>query len=334
MPSWRPDSTAEVDVVEEVARHVGYANLGMAVPNSTTHGRLSSRQHRRRLLRDVLVGLGISEAITESFLSDAVLASAGLPLDVIRITNPLVVGEDVLRPSMRPGLLNAIAFNESHRRLGVCLFEVGHVYPPGDRSTELPPEYEGLAVVLAGRDATHAIVLWRELAHALGFGARVDQSLVPVGLHPSRSATLSIGREVVGAVGEIHPSVLASFGVSERVAWLELDLTRLLANDAKIALWKPTSRYPSSDFDLAFVLADTVPAEKLEKVIRQAAGNLLVDLALFDSYRGSGVADGSRSLAYRLRLQALDHTLADAEVVAVREKIVTVAAKLGARLRA
>ena len=334
LPSWRPDSTAEVDVVEEVARHVGYATLGKAVPNSTMHGRLSGRQQRRRLLRDVLIGLGISEAITETFLSDAVLAATGLPVDVIRITNPLVVGEDVLRPSMRPGLLNAIAFNESHRRYGVCLFEVGHVYPPGDRSTELPPEYEGLAVVLAGRDASDAVVLWRELTAALGFGARVDQSLVPAGLHPSRSATLSVGRDVVGSVGEIHPSVLLSFGVSERVAWLELDLTRLLANDAKVALWRPTSRYPSSDFDLAFVLDDTVPAEKLEKVIRQASGNLLIDLALFDSYRGTGVAHGSRSLAYRLRLQALDHTLADAEVVAVREKIVTVAAKLGAQLRA
>lgn len=333
LPSWRPDSSAEIDVVEEVARHYGYENLGSMVPNSTMHGCLSGHQQRRRSLRQVLLGLGLSEAITDSFLSDATLRAAGLADDAIHITNPLVAGEDVLRPSMRPGLLKTVAFNESHRRVGISLFEVGHVYPPGDRTTELPAEYEGLAVALAGRDAAAAMSLWRELVAAMGFGARVDQSVVPLGLHPTRSATLSIGRDVVGAVGEIHPLVREAFGVTERVAWLELDLSRLLALEPKVAQWKATSRYPSTDFDLAFVLSETVPAEKLDKAIRQASGSLLVDLVLFDVYRGAGVVDGARSLAYRLRLQAGDHTLTDTQAGAVRAKIVTVAAKLGAHLR-
>ncbi|MCU1367052.1 MAG: pheT [Ilumatobacteraceae bacterium] len=338
LPSWRPDSTAEIDVVEEVARHYGYDKLGKAVPKSTEpdatgHGRLSAVQLRRRTLRQVLLGHGLDEAITDTFLSPADLLAAGLAVDAIRVTNPLVVGEDLLRPSMRAGMLKAITFNESHRGTGVALFEIGHVYPPGDRSTELPPEYEGLAVALAGQDATAAMTLWRELVNTMGFGARVDQSLVPAGMHPTRSATLSIGRDVVGAVGEIHPDVLDAFGVTERVAWLELDLSRLLANEPKIAQWKPTSRYPSTDFDLAFVVADTTPAEKIDKAIRQAGGALLVDLALFDSYRGAGVPDGSRSLAYRLRLQAMDRTLTDAETGEVRVKVIAAATKLGAVLR-
>jgi phenylalanyl-tRNA synthetase beta chain len=333
LPSWRPDSSSEIDVVEEVARHFGYAKLGMIMPNSTMHGRLDGRQFRRRALRQVLLGVGLSEAITDSFLSDTALVRAGLSDDAIHVTNPLVADEDVLRPSMRAGLLKTVAFNESHRCFGISLFEIGHVYPPGDRSTELPPEYEGLAVVLAGRDATAAMSLWREIAAVMGFGARVDQSIIPVGLHPTRSATLSIGRDVVGALGEIHPNVLAAFDVSERVAWLELDLSRLLASEPKVPQWKATSRYPSTDFDLAFTLADSVPAEKLDKVIRQGGGSLLVDLALFDVYRGLGSADFSRSLAYRLRLQATDHTLTDADVAAVRAKIVALAGKLGARLR-
>lgn len=333
LPSWRPDSTAEIDVVEEVARHFGYDRLGSLVPNSTMHGRLSEYQHRRRLLREILVGLGFNEAITDSFLSDATLAAAWLSDDAIHVTNPLVADEDVLRPSMRPGLLKAVAFNESHRRFGMSLFEVGHVYPPGDRSTELPPEYEGLALALAGRDATAAMSVWRELVGSMGFGARVDQGTVPRGLHPTRSATLSIGRDVVGAVGEIHPTVLENLGVSERVAWLELDLSRLMAITPKVPQWKPTSRYPSSDFDLAFVLDDSIPAERLDKAIRQGAGSLLVDLSLFDIYRGAGVDEGKRSLAYRLRVQASDHTLTDVEVNALRVKIVALAAKLGAHLR-
>ena len=108
----------------------------------------------------------------------------------------------------------------------------------------------------------------------------------------------------------------------------------LLATEPKPARWKPTSRHPSSDLDLAFTLDEEIPAEKLEKAIRQGAGNLLVGIELFDTYRGSGVAAGTRSLAYRLRLQAADRTLTDADTAAVVAQVRAAAAKLGATLRA
>jgi phenylalanyl-tRNA synthetase beta chain len=156
---------------------------------------------------------------------------------------------------------------------------------------------------------------------------------VPDGLHPTRSATLSLGRDVVGAVGEIHPDVLDAFGVTERVAWLELDLTAMLAIEPKVPQWKPISRFPSTDLDLAFVVPDTVSADKVDKAIRQAGAGLLVDLALFDVFRGPGIEAGARSLAYRLRLQAPDRTLTDAEVAAVKDKAAAGLAKMGATLR-
>ncbi len=333
LPSWRTDSHAEIDVVEEVARHYGYDTIGTAVPRSSMHGRLSGVQHRRRRLREVLLGIGLDEAITDTFLHADDLVRASLPGDAIRVTNPLQADEDVLRPSMRPGLLRALAFNESHRRPGVRLFEIGHVYPPGDRVSDLPPEYEGLAVALAGGTAPAAMAVWRELASAMGFGARVDQGKVPTGLHPTRSATLSIGRDIVGSVGEIHPDVLDAFGVSERVAWLELDLSVLLAAEPKIVQWKPISRFPSTDIDLAFQVPDTVAAERVDRAIRQSAAGLLASLRLFDVFRGSGVAEGNRSLAYRLRLQASDRTLTDADIAAVRDKAIAAVVKLGGALR-
>ncbi len=151
LPTWRPDSTDEVDVIEEIARHYGYDRLGKAVPHSPSHGGLTVRQQRRRRLREVLLGLGISEAMPNPFLAPDTLAKAGLDGPTINITNPLVVEESVLRTSLRPGLLESVAFNESHRRFGARLFEIGHVYPPGDG--ELPDEYEALCVVLAGADA-------------------------------------------------------------------------------------------------------------------------------------------------------------------------------------
>ena len=167
----------------------------------------------------------------------------------------------------------------------------------------------------------------------MGVGARIDQARVPPGLHATRSATLVAGRDVIGAVGEVAPDVLEAFDIAERVAVLELDLALVLGQEPKPAQWKPTSRHPSSDLDLAFLLADDVPAEKLDKAIRQGAGALLVDLELFDVYRGAGVGAGRRSLAYRLRLQAADRNLTDADVADVRAKVTAAAAKLGAELR-
>ncbi len=331
VPSWRPDCTGEVDIIEEVARQYGYGKVGKTVPKSTMHGRLSPLQARRRQLREVLLGLGIDEAMPNPFLADDDLVRAGLGGPALRILNSLVAEESVLRTTLRPGLLKAVAFNESHRRLEVSLFEIGNAYPPGDG--ELPDEYEELAVVLAGRDAMAAMDVWRELAATMGFGARVDQSKPPAGLHPTRSATLSLGRDAIGVVGEVHPDVLDAFGIDERVAVLELNLSVLLANDAKVPMWKPTSRFPSSDLDLAFVTPDSVTAEKVDKAIKQASGALLVDLTLFDVYRGAGVPAGNRSLAYRLRLQALDRTLSESELTDLRTKVIAGVAKLGATIR-
>jgi len=331
VPSWRPDCAMEIDLVEEVARHYGYELLGKTVPKSTLPGGLSGVQQRRRRLRDVLLGLGLSEAMPHPFLAADELQKAGLPPDAVRLANPLVVGDDILRTSLRPGLLKALAFNESHRRPGVALFEIGHVYPPSD--DVLPAEYEALAVVIAGADAPEAVAVWRELAAAMGWGARLDQGTVPPGLHPARSATLSLGRDVIGAVGELHPDAAEAFEVDERVALLELNLTVLLAAEPRVPQWKPTSRFPSSDLDLAFIVPDKVTAERVDKGIRQAAGALLVDLVVFDVYRGQGVPDGHRSLAFRLRLQAADRTLTDEDVASMRSKVEAAAGKMGATLR-
>ncbi len=331
LPTWRPDSTAEIDVIEEIARHFGYERLGKTVPKSVVHGGLSARQQRRRLAREVLLGLGISEAMPNPFLAPDTLERAGLPTESLRVTNPLVADESVLRTSLRPGLLQAIAYNESHRRSGVRLFEIGHVYPPGDG--ELPDEYESLAVVMAGAEAPDAIAVWRDLADALGTGARIDQSRVPDGMHPTRSAVLQAGRDPLGGVGEVHPAVLSRFDVAERVAILEIDLDQLLDREPKPTQWKATSRYPSSDLDLAFVVPEAVAAERVDKAIRQGAGNLLVDVTLFDVYRGDRVPDGTRSLAYRLRLQAADRNLTDGDIAEVRRAVEAAATKLGADLR-
>jgi phenylalanyl-tRNA synthetase beta chain len=331
VPSWRPDCEGEVDLIEEVARHHGYHRIEKVVPLSPVHGHLSVTQTRRRHLRQVLLGLGISEAMPNPFLGPDTAASAGVDLPMMRITNPLVSDESVLRTSLRPGLLRAIAFNESHRRSGARLFEIGHVYPAG--TGELPEETEMLCVVLAGAEAPAAVALWREVASALGIGARLDQDNPPSGLHATRSASLLAGKTRIGAIGEIDPGVAEAFEISERVAVLELDLSAVLDAAPAPAKWSAISRAPSSDVDFAFVLSEEIPAQRIDRAIRQGAGALLVSVTLFDVFRGGSLEPGFRSLAYRVRLQAPDRTLTEADLSDKRAAIIASVAKAGGVLR-
>jgi phenylalanyl-tRNA synthetase beta chain len=335
IPSWRPDSQTEIDVIEEIARHVGYERLGRTVPRSTEAGRLTPRQSRRRALRQVLYGLGISEAMPNPFLAPGDLARAGLEPLGLRIANPLVAEESILRTSLRPGLFAALAYNASHRNDDISLFELGHTYRPAE--TPLPDEREVVAVALAGREGPAAVPVLDEIASGLGLADRVtiDQPATATlpGMHPGRSAVVWADGAEVGVVGEIDPGVLEDFGIPGRVAWLELDLTVLLDLDPVIPQWRPVSRYPSSDIDLAFVVPDAVAAAMVQAALAGPAADLLVELELFDVYRGPGIDDDHRSLAYRLRLQAPDRTLTDAEVGAIRDQAIAAVVALGATLR-
>jgi phenylalanyl-tRNA synthetase beta chain len=335
VPSRRPDCTTEIDVIEEVARHVGYDALGKIVPSSPQPGRLSGHQRDRRLAREVMVGAGCTEAMPNAFLAPGDLTRAGLPDDGLSIANPLVAEESVLRTSLLPGLLRSVAYNASHRRIGVRLFELGHVYRRPPAGHLLPDEREVLAAALAGAEAPAAVALWLEVAAALAVRDVSIQAAEIAGLHPTRAAELrAVDGTLIGALGEVDPDVASAHGIAERVAWLEVDLGVLLERPHGNVQSAPVSRQPSSDTDLAFVLADAVPAARLTEALRTAGTPLVVDLALFDVYRGPGVAPHHRSLAYRLRLQATDRTLTDADLVEVRNACVAAASALGAVLRA
>jgi phenylalanyl-tRNA synthetase beta chain len=341
VPSWRYDSSTEIDVVEEVGRMHGYSALGKTLPASAHTGRLTERQLERRRLRTLLAGLGLSEAMPLPFLAPGQLERCGLPDDGIEIANPLVAEESVLRTSLLPGLVGALATNAARRNTGVRLWEIGHVFrrPGGDGTgadvpvirdadrkggassdDELPDEGEALAVAIGGGDAADAVHVWRAIEEALVVeGVRVVNAEL-AGLHPTRAARL-VGPddEAVGAVGEIDPAVLERHSIGERVGWLEIDLDVLLALPHGQPVHRPVSRFPSSDIDLAFEVDEAVSATDVEATLRSAAGERLAWVKLFDVYRGVGITEGRRSLAFTLRLEALDHTLTDAEVAQVRQ---------------
>jgi phenylalanyl-tRNA synthetase beta chain len=391
VPTNRPDVRHEPygvdDVIEEIARTFGYSNVPRHTPTWPQPGGLTSLQRSRRLVKDVLVGLGSSEGWTDTFVSAAAHADVGLTGDAVRVANPLDAEKPFLRRSLMPGLLGALSYNASRRQGDIRLFEVGVVFShPGEGAprvveragaggaerAELPGERELLSGVFAGDgdDARTAVAAWHVVAETLrldgvrlvppgsgdgdggaGAGGATRLDAVLPGLHPTRSARLVAhdvaGEEVVvGAVGEIDPDVASTFGlthvagagsVAHRVGWLEVDLGVLFDErrvPRRATVVGAVSRFPSSDIDLAFVVGDAHPADAVSDTLRRAAGDLLESVRLFDVYRGPGIDDGSRSLAYRLRFCSPERTLTDEDVGALRANCIeAVETEYGAVLR-
>jgi phenylalanyl-tRNA synthetase beta chain len=359
-PDIRPAPMGEADLAEEVARTYGYARLPRRHPAWPQPGRLTPYQRERRRIKDVLCGLGASEAWTAAFVTEADQLAAGFAPPYVEITNPLVESECFLRSSMAPGLVQAVLYNADRRQGDVRLFEVGSVFrlsevPDGDGP--LAVEEERLCAVFAGEgdDAWSAVAAWRTVADALGLvGWKMEQGPRRGGgarvSHEFRSAAL-VGppaggrarRVVLGEVGELDPTFVETFGLvgtdgrPRRVGWLDLDLAKVLDPDTarrKPLQSAPISRFPSSDFDLAFVVHDEVPAGAVEATLQVAGGELLESVQLFDVYRGESLGSATRSLAYRLRFCAPDRTLTDEEIGGLRSAcIAAVERSHGATLR-
>ncbi|HBX77622.1 MAG TPA: phenylalanine--tRNA ligase subunit beta [Acidimicrobiaceae bacterium] len=341
VPSWRPDVTLEIDLIEEIARHYGYDRLGKSIPTSPRAGGLTARQLDQRGLRSMLVAQGFSEAAPIPFLSPEDLERSGVRADAVVVANPLVFEESVLRTSLLPGLLKTLGTNAAHRNTGLSVFELGHCFARGAEGG-LPDEWEELGAVMGSKDAADAVRMAKAVASRLGV---LDVTIVsePVGgLHPGRSAVIYARGVAVGVVGEVHPGDASAHGVTERVGYFSFCLggpepwhggDGLLTVPRKLGHAAPVSRFPSSDLDLAFLAPVAVAPDKLLASIREAGGELVVAAALFDVYRGQGVPEGFRGLGFRFRLQAPDRTLTDAEVVEVRTRLLGAASAMGAELR-
>lgn len=329
VPSFRPDVRQEVDVAEEVARRIGYQELPVSQRRSPYVGRLTDLQSLRRRLRRILAGLGAHEAWTTSIVEPRDQVRAGVVSALVPLLNPMVAEESVLRGGLLPGLLGAARHNVGHRHPWLRLFEIGDVFAlPGEQdgpAPELPDEWELIGLLLADvdADAGAAVNAWRVIADALRLeGAELRPAGKP-GLHPARTAEIVVGDTVLGLVGEVDSETLQAYDLPyPRAGWLELDLGKLATAPRRPPVARPVSRFPSSDVDLAFVVADSVPAAAIEATLRRAAGDLCESVDLFDVYRGAGVNEGSRSLAYRLRFCALDRTLTDAEVAELRAQCI------------
>jgi phenylalanyl-tRNA synthetase beta chain len=347
-PTNRPDLVREIDIVEEVGRCHGLNNIVRTVPTSPTVGRLTREQRERRLVADVLVGAGLCEGFTLPLVAPADLAATGLPLDgVVEVENPLRAEESVLRNALLPGLLAALGTNVARGNTDAALFEMGTVFGAPEPGTLLPVERDHVCVAATGavRDRPFGAdrelepadaVAWLEaLADALRLA---DLRLLAgggPGFDPARSARVLVGGTDVGSVGQVAPAAAAHHGVVAGAIAFELDLGSVLGATRRSILAQPVSRFPSAGVDLAFVVADRVPAGDVLRTLRESGGELLESVSVFDTFRSDAIGVGRLSIAFSLRFRAPDHTLTDAEVAPLRQRAIdAVVAAHGAELRA
>ncbi len=354
VPSHRRDVTRPVDLVEEVGRVWGYDRF----PTTLMRDELPPQRENARLVgaervRDVLTGCGLDEVITYSLVSleDEGKLHPGEPMpdpeDYLQLRNPLSSEQATLRQNLLPSLLDT-----THRNLRfverVAIFEIGRVYIPVEGGV-LPEEPRRLGVVIAGpREERswleHQDRSWMDLfdlkgiVEALLSRLGLDGEFEPVehdAFHPGRCASVLVGGDGIGVMGEIHPLVREAFGLPEQpVCALTCDLDGLLAPWGAAREMAPLSTHPPVYEDLAVVVDREVPAGRVRDCITQAGGPLLRSVALFDVYRGAQVGAGKKSLAYRLTYQAEDRTLTDEEVAEVRATIIQeLGQELGATLR-
>jgi phenylalanyl-tRNA synthetase beta chain len=303
--------TREIDLVEEVARF-RMEEIPFTLPRrDVTFGRLTPWQRTRRLVEEVLVGCGYSEAYTPTFVA------AG----DYRLPEPISSEAAALRTSLAPSLVEAARQNVAWGNAGVALFEIARVYRDGGRP--LPVETWHVAGIADGgvADAAWAV---EQLYSALKLPLDPERSSEPL-LHPGKAA-----QTAYGWFGELHPTALeGSWGV------FELDLDALAGASGAAAAYTDVSPIPEVRQDLAFVVDEDAPAGAVLAAIREAGAPELRGSQVFDEYRGAQVGEGKRSLAFRVAFGSPERTLTDEEAGAVRARIVeAVASRFGGELRA
>jgi phenylalanyl-tRNA synthetase beta chain len=334
-PYWRSDINLAEDLVEEVARIIGYGRipvtmLSESVPRQNPEPILSLKQEVRR----DLVGYGFQEVITYSLTSmDWLnkLLPKPHPLEPapLRVANPMTADQEYLRPNLRANLLAALAANRRHEEGGIRLFELGRVYQP--RPNDLPGEPEMLCGLLTGprfEKSWHVgegpVDFFDAKGVVEGLLSRwgVEASFEPgedESLHSAKQAAIIIEGKRLGVIGELHHKVVDAFDLSEEVYLFELNLTALLPFTTCHKLFQPMSRFPAVVRDIALVVDTAVAHRQVQDTIRGFP--LVTQVALFDLYTGGQLPPGKKSLAYRITFQSPSHTLTDEEVNKVQQQI-------------
>jgi phenylalanyl-tRNA synthetase beta chain len=342
LPTWRPDLTREVDVIEEVSRLIDFENLPATLPKPSAPANKPPAPYRlRSKLSSVLRSYGASELVTFSFINRNFADCLSLPEDspwrknLVPVLNPLSEDQGVLRPSLIPGLLSALRLNQYHSQMDAAIFEMGTVFLADGQSQnspggQKPLESQKLAVLLAGdlgqgqwNDPKRGVDFWdlkglvERLAEELGlefvFSREVEK--MPSWAEAAEFALISLDGQIVGQMALVSKATSEKLGLKKaggRVYVLELDLDDLPVD--RVSAFKPWSNYPGVTRDLAVVLDKKIPAAEVLAVLKSDESIPLIEATIFDLYQGDKIPFDKKSLAMRLFFQNASRTLTDEEV--------------------
>ena len=342
VPSWRGDVQRMPDLAEEVARFYGYNNIPTTLQRGeTTQGGYSPVQQVERRIGSLCRACGYDEIITYSFISPSCYDKIGWAPDEplrssFKILNPLGEDTSIMRTTTLPSMLDILARNYSYRNKSARLYEIGRVYLPGGP--------DGLAnepkmLTLGAYGEGYSFFTMKGAVEALLRELRVEDVTFAAcqndpSYHPGRCAGVYAGEKLLGVIGQVHPAVAANYDVDCELYCAELSFDALLEAQGPGAEYSPLPRFPAVSRDIAVVCKDEVTVGALEACIRKAGGKLLRDIALFDIYRGQGVAEGSKSVAFSLTLRSDERSITAAEAdEEIKDVLAALEKELGATLR-
>ncbi|HGZ9851775.1 TPA: phenylalanine--tRNA ligase subunit beta [Staphylococcus aureus] len=346
VPSRRKDITIKEDLIEEVARIYGYDDIPSTLPvfEKVTSGQLTDRQYKTRMVKEVLEGAGLDQAITYSLVSkEDATAFAMQQRQTIDLLMPMSEAHASLRQSLLPHLIEAASYNVARKNKNVKLFEIGNVFFANGEG-ELPDQVEYLSGILTG---DYVVNQWQgkketvDFYLAKGVVDRVAEKLNLEfsyrradidGLHPGRTAEILLENKVVGFIGELHPTLAADNDL-KRTYVFELNFDALMAVSVGYINYQPIPRFPGMSRDIALEVNQNIPAADLLSTIHAHGGNILKDTLVFDVYQGEHLEKGKRSIAIRLNYLDTEETLTDERVSKVQAEIEAALIKQGAVIR-
>ncbi|MDP4120003.1 MAG: phenylalanine--tRNA ligase subunit beta [Bacillota bacterium] len=340
VPTFRPDLVHKADIAEEIARFYGYNVIPSATSSKSIGGKYSDEQKFYKTVNDAMLGLGLSEIITYSFISpkyyNKILMPENHPLrNSVIIKNPLGEDTSIMRTTALPSMMEILAKNYNNRNTDVYLFEIAKEYIPTEPD-KLPIEKDKLTGGLYGENidffVTKGIV--EELLENTGIeNYDVIASNEEFAYHPGRCAVLTIGDETLGVIGEIHPKVAENYGIDCKVYAFSLDIEVMYKNAKIQKKYTPLPKYPAVSRDFAVICDIDLPVSALQKAVKAAVPKLLESFKIFDVYTGKQIETGKKSVAFSVTLRSKESTLTDTEVQSSVKKIMAALEKTGAKLR-
>ncbi|HCU8313950.1 TPA: phenylalanine--tRNA ligase subunit beta [Staphylococcus aureus] len=346
VPSRRKDITIKEDLIEEVARIYGYDDIPSTLPvfEKVTSGQLTDRQYKTRMVKEVLEGAGLDQAITYSLVSkEDATAFSMQQRQTIDLLMPMSEAHASLRQSLLPHLIEAASYNVARKNKDVKLFEIGNVFFANGEG-ELPDQVEYLSGILTG---DYVVNQWQgkketvDFYLAKGVVDRVSEKLnlefsyrrADIDrLHPGRTAEILLENKVVGFIGELHPTLAADNDL-KRTYVFELNFDALMAVSVGYINYQPIPRFPGMSRDIALEVDQNIPAADLLSTIHAHGGNILKDTLVFDVYQGEHLEKGKKSIAIRLNYLDTEETLTDERVSKVQAEIEVALIEQGAVIR-